>query len=746
MIVEENLHFRFSKSTPNFVGSGPNQLFDIDALTRTINYKPIVADAKSSHNDGFKPLSDDGKKVDEDPSKESECKDSKKEDNVNNTNNVNVVGPNEVNVVVGKTSIKLSNDPNMPTLEDVSIFNFSNNDEDDDAVVDMNNLDTIIQEELLQFMLQEVQTLVDLPNGKRAIGTKWVFRNKKDEGGIMIRNKARLVAQWYTQEKRIDYNEVFASVARIKAIRLFLAYDSFKEFMVYQMDVKSSFLYEKTKEEVYVCQPLGFEDPDFSDRVYKLKKALYGLHQAPRAWYGTLSTYLLDNGFQSGKIDKTLSIRRHKDNILLVQVYVDDIIFDKYVGEILKKFRFIEVKNASTPMETQKPLLKDEDGEEVYVHMYRYQVNLKVSHLYAVKRIFRKPKRKNTQVPQPSGSTINVVDEAVYKELDDILVRVATTASSLEVKQDSGNIDKTQSKATPNAASSLGTTSCGGSRCQDTMGDTIAQTRFKNVSKQSNDSLFTRGNTLQSDEDRMKLNDLMELCTNLQTKVLDLEKTKTTQALEITSLKRRDASKQDRISDIDADEDITLVNDQDDTEMFDIRDLHSEEVSVAGEVNGARNATTISAAATIATKEIDLAQKDVEIKTSKPKAKGSVLQEPKPVKPKKKEKIRLDENLALNLQAEFAKEERLAREKAQKEQEANIALIEEWDDVQAKIDLDEGISKRAGEELTQESAKKQKVEDNKETTKLKQLMKIIPDEEDVAIDAIPLAVKPPRID
>ncbi|GKF07598.1 putative ribonuclease H-like domain-containing protein, partial [Tanacetum coccineum] len=121
--------------------------------------------------------------------------------------------------------------------------------------------------------------------------------NKKDERGIVIRNKARLVAQGYTQEEGIDYDEVFALVARIEAIRLFLTYASFKDFVVYQMDVKSAFLYGKIEEEVYVCQPPGFEDLEFPDRVYKVEKALYGLHQAPRAWYETLSTYLLDNGF-----------------------------------------------------------------------------------------------------------------------------------------------------------------------------------------------------------------------------------------------------------------------------------------------------------------------------------------------------------------------------------------------------------------------------------------------------------------
>ncbi|GJR47855.1 putative ribonuclease H-like domain-containing protein [Tanacetum coccineum] len=261
---------------------------------------------------------------------------------------------------------------------------------------------------------------MDLPNGKRAIGTKWVYRNKKDERGIVIKNKARLVAQGYTQEEGIDYDEVFAPVARIEAIRLFLAYASFKDFVVYQMDVKSAFLYGKIEEEVYVCQPPGFEDPNFPDRVYKVEKALYGLHQAPRAWYETLSTYLLDNGFQRGKIDKTLFIRRDKGDILLVQVYVDDIIFgstkkslctefekmihekfqmssigelnfflglqvkqkedgifisqDKYVTDILKKFGFSDVKTSSTPMETHKPLLKDADGEDVDEHLYRSMI------------------------------------------------------------------------------------------------------------------------------------------------------------------------------------------------------------------------------------------------------------------------------------------------------------------------------------------------------------------------------------
>ncbi|GKD16929.1 putative ribonuclease H-like domain-containing protein, partial [Tanacetum coccineum] len=198
----------------------------------------------------------------------------------------------------------LPDDPLMPDLEDTA--------EEPTKIaqaLDDESWVEAMQEELLQFKIQKVWTLVDLPYGKKAIGTKWVYRNKKDERGIVVRNKARLVAQGYKQEEGIDYDEVFAPVARIEAIRLFLAYASFMNFVVYQMDVKSAFLYGTIKEEVYVSQPSGFVDLEFPEKFYKVEKALYGLHQAPKAWYETLSTYLLDNGFYRGQIDKTLFIK-----------------------------------------------------------------------------------------------------------------------------------------------------------------------------------------------------------------------------------------------------------------------------------------------------------------------------------------------------------------------------------------------------------------------------------------------------
>nr|GEW72422.1 retrovirus-related Pol polyprotein from transposon TNT 1-94 [Tanacetum cinerariifolium] len=336
-IVEENLHVRFSENTPNITGSGPNWLSNIEALAKSMNYKPVItgnqsngnAESKSSQDDGFQPSSDDRKKVDEDPRQESKCKDQEKEDNVNITNNVNAAGTNGVNVVGENTNNELPFDIEMSELEDISTFNSLNKDEDDSAEADMNNFG---------YCNLKFWTLMDLPYGKRAIGTKCVFKNKRDKRGIMIRNKARLVAQGHSQEEGIDYNEVFALVARIEAIRLFLAYASFKDFMVYQMDVKSAFLYGKIEEEVYVYQPIGFEDPDSPDKVYKVEKALYGLHQAPRACYETLSTYLSNNEYHRGKIDKTLFIKRQKDDILLVQVYVDDIIFSSTKKELCNAF------------------------------------------------------------------------------------------------------------------------------------------------------------------------------------------------------------------------------------------------------------------------------------------------------------------------------------------------------------------------------------------------------------------------
>ncbi|GKA53144.1 putative ribonuclease H-like domain-containing protein [Tanacetum coccineum] len=204
--------------------------------------------------------------------------------------------------------------------------------------------------------------MVDLPKGKRAIGTKWVYRNKKDKRGIVFRNKERLVLQGYTQEERIDYDEVFALVARIEAIGSFLAYASFMGLLMYQMDIKSAFLYGTIEEEVYVCQPPGFKDPQFPGQVCKVEKALYGLHQAPKAW-----TEMMHKRFQMSSMGELnfflgLQIMQKDDGIFISQ--------DKYVADILKKFDFVTIKAASTPIETNKALNKDEEAEDVDVPSY----------------------------------------------------------------------------------------------------------------------------------------------------------------------------------------------------------------------------------------------------------------------------------------------------------------------------------------------------------------------------------------
>nr|GEY24594.1 copia protein [Tanacetum cinerariifolium] len=267
--------------------------------------------------DSFSQASDGHNKDKHGPSQASESDNQERPNAESSTKTVNIVVP--VNTAT-PTYADYPNDPLMPDLEDARIFNDAYDDKDEGAEADYNNLEIVIS------ISPILSTRIHKDHPKEHIIGE-VYRNKRYQKGIVIRNKARLVAQGHKQEKGIDYNEVFAHVARIEAIGLFLSYPSFMDFTVYQMDIKSAFLYETIKEEVYVSQPLEFVDLEFLDRVYKVEKALYGLHQAHRAWYETLSTYLLDTGFLRGTIDKSLFINQIKDDILLVQVYVDDILF-----------------------------------------------------------------------------------------------------------------------------------------------------------------------------------------------------------------------------------------------------------------------------------------------------------------------------------------------------------------------------------------------------------------------------------
>nr|GEV27980.1 putative ribonuclease H-like domain-containing protein [Tanacetum cinerariifolium] len=660
MIVEENLHIKFSESTPNVVGTQSNGF----------------AGTKASDNAGQ--ARKETEPVDEDPRKESECKDQKKEDNVNSTNNVNTIS-STVNAVSTNEDNELLFDPYMHALEDVIIFNFLNDDKDDGIMADMNNLDTTIQ--------------------VSPIPTTRIYKDHPLDqviGDLHSTTQTRMMSKiggtWEEPKKVIH---ALKDPSWIEAIQ--------EELLQFKL--------QEIEEEVYVCQPLGFEDPDLLDRVYKDKKVLYGLHQDPKAW-------------------------------------------------------FAEVKTASTPIETQKPLLKDEDGEKVYVHMYRlmigslmyltssrpdsmfavcacarYQVNIKVSHLYAVKRIFRYlkgqlklglwypkgypfdlvaytdsdyagrksttegcqflkcrliswqckkqtmvansttkaeymaasryakkcvrltmeklfgielelillstakaktingevqiharvvgkeivitessikrdlrladeegidclpnsttikqlalmgPIRKVTQVPRPSDPMEHVANEVVHKELGDSLVSAATTAYSLEAKQDSG----------------------GGPRCQEAMGDTTAQTR--------------------------------------------VESSRDEESLGEDVVRRYFVAEEEVVKDVNE--------------------------NVVEEVVNATEDSTVATTTTIITKEINLAQSLEALKTLKPKVKGIVIYEqeepskstttatiPKqqsqdkgkgvmikePVKPKKKDQIKLDEEAAKRLQAQEQEE------------------------------------------------------------------------------------------
>nr|GEX04297.1 F-box domain, leucine-rich repeat domain, L domain-like protein [Tanacetum cinerariifolium] len=360
-IIQETLHVNFLENKPNVAGSGPTWLFEIDTLTKTMNYQPVTAGNQSNPSAGVQEQFDKekaGEKSDQHyvlfpvwssgstypqntdrdaafkekeleferrkPESEFNVSPSKFQDFIDNSiNEVNTAGtlvsavrqlsPNSTNTfsAVGPSNAAASrthgksscidtsqhpDDPNMPELEDIT---YSDDEDDVGAKVDFNNLETSI-------IVSSIPTI----------------RVHKDHPVTQIIG--------HTQKEGINYKEVFALVARIEAIRLFLAYASFMGFMVYQKDVKSAFLYGTIEEEVYVCQPPVFEDPDYPDKVYKVFKSLYGLHQAPRAWYETLANYLLENGFQRGKIDQTLFIKRLTDG-----------------------------KSSSTPIDTVKPLLKD---------------------------------------------------------------------------------------------------------------------------------------------------------------------------------------------------------------------------------------------------------------------------------------------------------------------------------------------------------------------------------------------------
>ena len=274
-----------------------------------------------------------------------------------------------------------------------------------------------MHDELNQIVKNDVWELAPRPENVHVIDTKWIFKNKIDEDGEIIRNKSRLMAQGYTQVEGVYFDESFIHVARLESIRILMSIACTMNFKLYQMDVKCAFLNEYLNEEVFVEQPKGFEDPHFSDHVLRLKKALYGLKQASGARYDRLANYLLDRGFKRGYANRTLFVKNDEDYLLVAQVYVDDIVFgatidawaiefskemkkefemsmvgklifflglqfkqkkegifisqEKYARNIVKKFVLDSKKHVFTPMSSSIKLNVDSSGVEMSSTLYR---------------------------------------------------------------------------------------------------------------------------------------------------------------------------------------------------------------------------------------------------------------------------------------------------------------------------------------------------------------------------------------
>ncbi|GKC42287.1 putative reverse transcriptase, RNA-dependent DNA polymerase, partial [Tanacetum coccineum] len=705
-----------------------------------------------------------------------------------------------------------------------------------------------MQEELLQFQLQKVWTLVNLPNGKRTIGTKWVFRNKKDERGIVVRNKARLVAQGYTQEEGIDYDEVFAPVARIETIMLFFAYASFMGFIVYQMDVKSAFLYGTIEEEVYVCQPPGFEDPQFPDKVYKVEKALYGLHQAPRSaalpWNSNKALIKDEVANITPKLSHLHAVKRIfrylKGQPKLGLWYPRDSPFDleafsdsDYAGASLdrksttggcqflgKRLISWQCKKqtivANSTTEAEYVAAANYCGQVLWIQnqMLDYGFNFmntkifidnesticivknpvfhfKTKHIEIRHHFIRDCYEKKLIQVIKIHADHNVADlltkafDTICKEWEDRMERAATTASSLNAEQDSD-----------------------------------AQTRFETTFKKSNNPPLSGGYTLGSGEDSMKLLELMEICTKLSDllqALIDKKKviiTKTSirsdlhledaggidclptatifEELEITNLKLRvkklekkaglrthkfeklykvgvtrrveysddeslgaqeDVSNQGRsIEFIDKDAEVSLVDEthrrSDDAEMFDTDALIGNEVFaendmiekdqdvIPKEVSIAAPSTTVMPPPDITEVEITLAQTLAKLKSAKSKV---VIQEPV-------------QSTATTTPSTILKAKGITFRNAGESTTrtpTSVSSSSIKDKGKAKKDeLESDKSKKVeSSEKKAEGNRKKSIDEHEEAdeddeAEMKKHMEVVQDDEEIAIDAIPLATKP----
>ncbi|GJY10880.1 putative ribonuclease H-like domain-containing protein, partial [Tanacetum coccineum] len=672
--VEENLHIRFLENKPMIEGNHPKWLFDIDSLTQSMNYVPVTAGTVSNDSAGTSEENSQDCIVKDGPNNENVEQERFADDSSTKDVNVagqhintaspdvntgslklNVVGPsvntaspNEQDNTEEKPEFDLGNITNsyiVPTTPNTRIHK----DHPIDNVI--GELKSTVQTKRMSKPTSKqgflIWILVDLPNGKKAIRTKWVFRNKKDERGIVIRNKARLVAHGHRQEEGIDYKEVFAPVARIEAIRLFLAYASF-------------------------------------------------------------------------------------------------------MAKILKKFNYSDVKSTSTPVDLEKPLVKDGDADDVDVHLYRsmigslmyltasrldimfvvcacarFQVTPKPSHLLAIKRIFRYLKGKptlglwysrdspfelvayidsdyaratqdrksttrgcqflgnkliswqcwDTKIPQSSGPPEKVGDEAVHKELGDRMERAATTASSLEAEQDSGQVSAAEASEEVGEDSDHPTDS---TQIPIDQPSSSSQPKKKQPSKKGSET---------------------------GAEVLDLEKAKDAKV-------KGDAALKKRIHEVGKEENVKTYKFEETQQSCDETQKDRMMKSMCGLLDTAGEAVTTTSvedsAAPTTIEEITLAQTLIQIKvakpkvvttaartitTTRPKARGGIMIEPKFFK--WKIQISLDEQITRDsqakLDAELIEEQKLAMKQ---EEEANIALIESWENTQAMMEADRLLAER----------------------------------------------------
>ncbi|GJS33450.1 retrovirus-related pol polyprotein from transposon TNT 1-94 [Tanacetum coccineum] len=308
-----------------------------------------------------------------------------------------------------------------------------------------------MQEEIHEFQRLEVWELVPCPDKVLLIKLKWIYKVKTDEFGGVLKNKARLVAQGFKQEEGIDFEESFAPVPRIEAIRIFVANVVHKNMMIYQMDVKTAFLNGELKEEVYVSQPEGFVDQDNPSHVCKLKKALYSVKQAPRAWYDMLSRFLISQHFSKGAVDPTLFTQQTRNDLLLVQIYVDDIIFsstntamcNEFSNQMTAKFKMSMMGQMSfflglqisqnTPMVEKSKVDEDLQGKPVHATLYcgmirslMYLTSSRPDLIYVVclcARYQAKPTEKHLNVEQVENGIVELYFVRTEYQLDDIFTK-----------------------------------------------------------------------------------------------------------------------------------------------------------------------------------------------------------------------------------------------------------------------------------------------------------------------------------